>query len=238
MFKYLNKEISTPVAFSIILILAIIVGIFTFWQYSEIQKEKAELAEIKIPDKTVVIEEEKEKETTSTQPQESTSTEETTFPEEIDTSGWKTYSNEKYGFEVKYPSVWQYEEEKMSVGDRVTFYKEPSDPTYFEIGINLKGDFPSAEAQCTESKEIEIAGIKTRKTNHWAYASFSSFQELTPVQCEKDPSLTNIYARIEKDGNVYEFVFFCKIKGWKGKEGREKCNHLYDQILSTFRFVN
>jgi len=41
--------------------------------------------EVKIPEKTVVIKEEN------------------TSTNEIDTSNWKTYKNEEYGFEIKYP---------------------------------------------------------------------------------------------------------------------------------------
>ena len=38
--SYLNKGISTPIAISIILVLVILVSGFTWWQYSEIQKEE------------------------------------------------------------------------------------------------------------------------------------------------------------------------------------------------------
>ena len=34
--------------------------------------------------------------------------------EEIDTSNWKTYRNEEYGFEVKYPEEWEISSEKAS----------------------------------------------------------------------------------------------------------------------------
>lgn len=44
----LNKGISTPIAIGIVLILAIIVGGFTWWQYSEIKKEEAQLPEMEL----------------------------------------------------------------------------------------------------------------------------------------------------------------------------------------------
>lgn len=37
-----------------------------------------------------------------------------TEPSEIDTSKWKTYRNEEYGYEVKYPKNWQVNDSKLS----------------------------------------------------------------------------------------------------------------------------
>lgn len=47
----LKKGISTPIAIGIILILVILVGSFTWWQYSETRKGEAEFSEIEIPEK-------------------------------------------------------------------------------------------------------------------------------------------------------------------------------------------
>ena len=44
----LNKGISTPIAIVIILLLAVLVGGITFWQYSEIQKEEIESSGVEI----------------------------------------------------------------------------------------------------------------------------------------------------------------------------------------------
>ena len=51
MFQYLNKRISNSIAITIILLLALLVGGITLWQYLDIQKEKFEIVEIKIPKK-------------------------------------------------------------------------------------------------------------------------------------------------------------------------------------------
>jgi|GEM_PF-6745656 len=50
MWKFLNRGISTPLAIGIILILVIIVGGFTWWQYAEIRKEESEIPEISVPE--------------------------------------------------------------------------------------------------------------------------------------------------------------------------------------------
>lgn len=55
MWKYLNKEISTPVAIIIVLILAVIIGGFTWWQYGEIRKEETKLTKIELPEKEETI---------------------------------------------------------------------------------------------------------------------------------------------------------------------------------------
>lgn len=49
MFKYLNKGISTPIAIIIVLILAVAVGGYIYWQTSELQKEEVKLPEINPP---------------------------------------------------------------------------------------------------------------------------------------------------------------------------------------------
>lgn len=58
MLNYLKKGISTPIAIGIILILAVLVGGFTLWQYSEIRKEEEfKGGEITIPEKKEIEEE-------------------------------------------------------------------------------------------------------------------------------------------------------------------------------------
>lgn len=75
-----NKGIPKFITIGIILILVILVGGFTWWQYSEILKKETDLSEAEI------LEKEKLKDGT------------------VD---WETYRNDKYGFEVKYPREWQ-----------------------------------------------------------------------------------------------------------------------------------
>ena len=47
----LNKGISTPIAIGIILILVVLVGGFTWWQYGEMWRGETELPEIELPEK-------------------------------------------------------------------------------------------------------------------------------------------------------------------------------------------
>ena len=51
MLNHLSKEISTPIAIGVVLVLAVLVGGFTLWQYSEMQEEEFGGVEITLPDK-------------------------------------------------------------------------------------------------------------------------------------------------------------------------------------------
>lgn len=56
----LNKTISTPITLTIILILAIIVGVVDYWLYTGIQNIGLEAAELNIPEKKEIKEEKTE----------------------------------------------------------------------------------------------------------------------------------------------------------------------------------
>ena len=78
MLKFLNKGISTPLAITIIIVLAVVLigGIFSYqYYYLPKQENQTEIPEIKTPE-----------------------------IQKDETADWKTYRSEKYGFEVKYPS--------------------------------------------------------------------------------------------------------------------------------------
>jgi len=111
MFKSLNKGISTPIAIIIIIVCALIVGGVMVWQYLETPGGEEEMTEIKPPG------EEGEEEITNFEecvaagypilesyPRQCKTPDGRTFTGEIDeTTDWKTYRNEKYGFEIDYP---------------------------------------------------------------------------------------------------------------------------------------
>lgn len=79
--KNINIKISTPIAIGIILILTILVGGFTLWQYNQFQKETTQFSEIKTPEKKI-------------------ETQNTSTSETVDL---ETYINDDIGFTMELP---------------------------------------------------------------------------------------------------------------------------------------
>lgn len=85
----LNRGISTPIAILVIMVVAVIGGWLVLWQCSEMERETANITETQFS-----------KINTTTSTKDIVPTADT----KIDTSDWKIYRNEEYGFELKYPS--------------------------------------------------------------------------------------------------------------------------------------
>lgn len=148
-----------------------------------------------------------------------------TKPAEGDTSDWKTYRNEKYEFEVKYPISWQNDaNNSASVGidTRIRIFNLPVwssfeimknnndrkltlDEWVRELIIIAKGEL-SAEV-------ITINGFKAYK-----------------LKSELEPSNTLFYVVItDKNNKIFTLYAY---------SGDADDNKTLEQILSTFKFIN
>jgi len=209
---FFNKRISTPIAIGIILILVLIVGGYTYWQYSEMQKEEIDLPEVKIPDKTVVIE--KEKEVTSTEPKEKTST------GGIDISDWKTYRNEEYGFEIKYPKNWEIKEEKID-------YVNIAD----SLVINIK-----SKDECDNGPYSEYL----EDYNYYKKAGVFTVNNTDFYTIERSSGIMKMFDYcdfyVQRDAKCYILTFISPCDCIKTDESNKECQ-TFREILSSFRFL-
>ena len=112
----LDKGISAPIAILVIVAVAIACAGLALWQYSEIQKETTNFSETQFSKQKPVA-----------SPEDSVPSPDI----EIDTSEWKTYSNEEYEYQVDYPSNWFVDSKKSSV--IFSSIQEPYEQSYLKI---------------------------------------------------------------------------------------------------------
>lgn len=175
-----------------------------------------------------------------------------------ETTDLKTYRNEgykhmngAYKYEIKYPVSWKVQ---ITHPGLVDFSKKNTfTDTEFSILVNVWGEFGGPFTGCTFiGEEITIKDVKV-------YPSiFSDFknEHLNPTdeECKEgalgnshavylemcfDDSLNYLRPYCEMRGpiNYYQFLLDCAGKKWQGREGMEKCEQLFDQIMATFRFI-
>ena len=154
-----------------------------------------------------------------------------------ETADWKTYKNEEYGFEIKYP--------------------ETEGISFFKIIVNAEREFLFGTIVCMEGEETTV--LEKIRLSPYIEVAASSFEELgrqpTEEECDTlasryvisgrfctNKNLTKYQAYCEEgsetsDYHRYDVFLACDGENFNGKEGRIRCNQIFNQMLSTFRFI-
>lgn len=126
------------------------------------------------------------------------------------TAGWKTYTNEEFGFQIKYPSDWQLN------GKMIT---SPQGDSLSLLVNNLGYGF---ECYQTEREETTYLDRKT--------ATKTFMRGVKSENCDNDSQLS-LFVTTQNRDNKIDLMF-----GYKTINKKES-EKLVDQILSTFRFL-
>src|SRR3989338_3917934 len=143
-----------------------------------------------------------------------------------DFTGWQTYRNEKYWFEMKYPSDWKYSENNNS--DENTFFiclNSVADPScsggggmiFVSSNTTLDAQYKSIQPRFAEPYEYKKSEILV--SGHKAYEFVSD-----------NPEATSKAIFIERNPHIYSLILNWHLVRVSNKD-------ILNQILSTFKFI-
>lgn len=151
-------------------------------------------------------------------------------PSKIPQANWKTFTNEKYGYEVKYPPNWILQEE----GETVQFLEPPAQSSFGRFGISIV-DNPQNLTLDQWSNEYNLPLPNTPKTN---LAKLVGDLTVHGNPAKKFTVFQFDSQRVEiftmKDG-VLILVSFDDY--YPNDPNFNEHQKTYNQILSTFKFL-
>jgi hypothetical protein len=149
----------------------------------------------------------------------------------IDISNWKTYHNNEFGFEIKYPKEWATTEDRTQWGKKYSMYSSelafdilviPDNPSqrFFDILTAQTRDVLEDGVTVYSIQEyFNVSGF----TSIIFYADRSQQQAIFPQIRDE--------AILKKDNNIFHFMLIGGAKIVRENKG------IFKQILSTFQFT-
>lgn len=135
-------------------------------------------------------------------------------------SDWKTYTNQEYGFEIKYPSIWSYNDGPLPY----TFYFGNSGPYEYQVGVWITptSNINKTDKQC---KTIVLEGKPGWKCEGEQWSD-------TEHGVKTGYMVKHIYVEVENYGKFYYFSVAASEQNALDKFS------FFNQMLSTFKFTN
>ena len=157
---------------------------------------------------------------------------------ELDTSDWKVYRNEEYGYEIKYPESWEQNREKGKNIFSKTFINSKGwkDGAYFSIEVfNNSTSIPLKEwinlhdpIYPEDSRELHFQKSITVDNNNGIYRKITN-------------SVSGGYqndAFIQYNNLIYKINMDLRILLPEGKQKEKAFYNILDQMLESLKFTN
>lgn len=140
------------------------------------------------------------------------------------TASWKTYTNQKLGFTLKYPPTVEISQEYNDENNRVTEFQ--GDEIKFDVMLRKSGNISLDNYYFMDNQILRTASLGGKNSNVYA-------QDISNINCINDGSgpscpVSFIAYVAESGSDIYHVSFY----------GDNQLSDLENQILSTFAFVN